>query len=465
MTPTGSGIPRLMALCFVLLASGAAAAATAILEHSPTWTIAGDQPYALLGCAVASAGDVNGDGHDDVLIGARFHDGTHANEGRAALHMGSPSGLAPSASWIADGGQAGALFAYSMASAGDVNGDGFDDVIVGAPLHDGPPLGGGRVVVYHGSASGLSLDPAWSYRSSQAHAELGTSVASAGDVNGDGFGDVIAGAPYNDGVAVDEGLALVFLGSPAGLSADPAWRISWGQEWALLGSSVASAGDVNGDGFGDVIVGAPAFDNGQNEEGRAAVYLGSLSGPGGEPAWMAEGDQGRALFGRSVAPAGDVNGDGFDDVIVGAPLGRSGEADEGLSFLYLGSAEGLRAEPDWSAQGDQAGAWWGAAVALAGDVNGDGYDDVIVGAGLHDRREVDVGRAVIYLGGRAGLSDDPAWMTDGDQAGAQLGYAVASAGDVNGDGLDDVIVGAYRHDERHQDAGRVLVFLAIKGGR
>ena len=112
--------------------------------------------------------------------------------------------------------------------------------------------------------------------------------------------------------------ALVYLGSPSGLGTSPAWTASADQD-ANFGIAVASAGDVNGDGFSDIIVGAPAYDNTQTGQGRAFLYLGSPSGPGTAPAWMAEGDGARAQLGSSVATAGDVNGDGYSDVIIGAP--------------------------------------------------------------------------------------------------------------------------------------------------
>ena len=147
---------------------------------------------------------------------------------------------------------------------------------------------------------------------------------------------------------------------------------------------MGTAGDVNGDGYADVIVGADSYDNGQGNEGAAWVYLGSAAGLSATAAWMAEGNQASAWFGHSVGTAGDVNGDGYADVIVGARWYSNGQASEGAAFVYLGSAAGLGAAAAWTGEGNQEGAYFGHSVGTAGDVNGDGYADVIVGAPDYD---------------------------------------------------------------------------------
>jgi hypothetical protein len=227
-------------------------------------------------------------------------------------------------------------------------------------------------------------------------------------VNGDGYADVIVGALYYDNGQADGGRAFAYLGSAAGLSPTPAWTAEGDQAFAAFGNSVGTAGDVNGDGYADVIVGAFAFDNGQADEGRAFAYLGSAAGLSPTPAWTAEGDQVGARFGISVATAGDVNGDGYADVIVGADGFDNGQADEGRAFTYLGSAAGLSPTPAWTAESDQASPWFGFSVATAGDVNGDGYADVIVASLYYDNGQADEGRAFAYYGnGTAGLSVRP----------------------------------------------------------
>ena len=194
-----------------------------------------------------------------------------------------------------------------------------------------------------------------------------------------------------------------------------------------------------------MLVGAPLFDAGEQDEGVVFVFRGSQNGIVPGPAWTLEVDQAGAAFGSSVASAGDVNGDGYDDVIVGAPKWADGELNEGAAFLYLGSAASLTTTPAWSAEGDQIAASFGTSVSTAGDVNGDGYDDVVVGARGLDGIQPKVGAALVYLGSASGTSSSPGWIVTSDQTGSAFGYSVATAGDVNGDGYDEVLVGAYKY--------------------
>ena len=434
------------------------------LSTTAAWTAESDQANALFGFSVASAGDVNGDGFGDVVVGAYDYANGQANEGRAYVYLGSAGGLSTTAAWTAESDQAVAWFGYSVAGAGDVNGDGFGDVIVGAMAYDNGQSNEGRAYVYLGSASGLSSTPAWTAESDQAGAAFGVSVASAGDVNGDGFGDVIVGAGYYTNGQASEGRVFVYLGSAGGLSVTPGWTAESNQANAYLGEAVASAGDVNGDGFGDVIVGSYCYDNGQTDEGRAYVYLGSASGLSTTPIWTAESDQATAYFGFSVASAGDVNGDGLGDIIVGAYMYDNGQADEGRAYVYLGAASALSMTASWTAESNQANAEYGLSVASAGDVNGDGFGDVIVGADYYDNGQADEGRAYVYLGSASGLSTTAAWTAESDQADAYFGHSVASAGDVNGDGYGDVIVGAYDYTNGENGEGRAFVYLGSASG-
>ncbi len=430
-----------------------------------------NQINALFGVSVASAGDVNGDGYSDVIIGASgYDDGANTNEGRAFVYYGSATGLSGSPnSTPDDANQADAQFGYSVASAGDVNGDGYSDVIIGADFYDdGVNTNEGRAFVYYGSAAGLSGSPnSTPDDANQAIARFGYSVACAGDVNGDGYSDVIIGAIYYDeGLSFDEGRAFVYYGSATGLSASPnSTPDDADQAGANFGASVASAGDVNGDGYSDVIIGASQYDDGANiNEGRAFVYHGSAAGLSSSPANTPDdADQANAFFGVSVACAGDVNGDGYSDVIIGAYQYDDGaNTDEGRAFVYYGSAAGLSAVPNSTPDdADQAGAYFGYSVSSAGDVNGDGYSDVIIGAYRYDDgANVDEGRAFVYHGSATGLSASPnSAPDDADQANTSFGYSVASAGDVNGDGYSDVIIGAYRYDDgANIDEGKAFVY-------
>ena len=393
-----------------------------------------------LAAAVATAGDVNGDGYSDVLIGAQGFDNGETNEGGAFVYHGEAEILDTVIDWTAFPGQNDDHFGV-VASAGDVNGDGYSDVIIGSDRYDNGQMDEGRAYVYHGSASGLSSVPVWTAESNQVLALLGFSVARAGDVNGDGYSDVIVGAPNYTNGNTNEGRAYVYYGSDSGLSTTPAWTAESNQDLAYFGGWVATAGDVNGDGYSDVIVGAWSYSNGQTDEGRAYVYLGSASGLASSPAWTAESNQDGAFFGRRVGSAGDVNGDGYSDVIVGAELWDNPLNGEGKAYVYHGSATGLALTPAWTAEGNQAVALFGCSVGTAGDVNGDRFSDVIVGARQAANPEFEEGRAYVYHGSAGGLALTPNWTAEPNFASAFFGES-GTAGDVNGDGFSDVIVGA-----------------------
>ena len=435
------------------------------LASSAAWTAEANQATALFGTQAASAGDVNGDGYSDVVVGAYQYDGGSTDEGRAYVYLGSASGLAAAAAWTAESNQTNAFFGYSVGSAGDVNGDGYSDLVVGAYYYDDETADEGRAYVYLGSASGLASSAAWTGESDQATSHYGFAVASAGDINGDGYSDVAVGARYYDTTATSAaGQVFVYLGSASGPSTTASSTLDSGQNMAWFGYSAGSAGDVNGDGFGDLIVGSAYYDNGSSDEGKAFVYLGSASGLATDSSWTAESDQASALFGASVASAGDVNGDGYGDVVVGAPYYDDGETNEGTAFVYLGAASGLATIAAWTAASDQTGAYFGSAVASAGDVNGDGYGDVAVGAELYDNGSADEGRVYVYLGSSTGLTTTAAWTEESDQAGAEFGHSVSAAGDVNGDGYGDIIVGAYLYDNGSTDEGMAFLFLGSASG-
>lgn len=428
------------------------------LLATPSWEYSPVQAAASFGASVASAGDVDGDGHDDLIVGAPHHDGAQANVGSAFLFSGSSTGLSASPTWQVDGTQPGARFGFEVASAGDVNGDGYDDVLVSALLHDDASAPGvtdeGLVELYLGSSTGLATTPAWTFAGGQDFAWLGRSVASVGDLNGDGYSDVALSAPRYQSSASTLGRVFVFHGSATGLPATPNTVLD-GDAYAYLGTQVASAGDVNADGFDDLVVGAglrmePVA--GDTSASQALLFAGSASGLVTTPAWTLTETQSEELLGFSVAGAGDVDGDGHDDVLIGAPWHDGLYTEQGRVLAFHGSGTGLGGTAAIVLAGSAEGEAFGAAISSAGDTGGDGHDDVLVGAPWHDDLVGLEGRVVLHEGSASGLLAAAGWTRIGGEGGEELGGAVGAAGDVDGDGLADGAMGSPFHGDAGNQA-------------
>jgi hypothetical protein len=413
-----------------------------------------NQTSAWTGYSVSSAGDVNGDGYSEIIVGSPKYDDGEYNEGAAFLFPGTANGISL-AGLILQSNQASAQSGTSVASAGDINKDGYSDVLIGAPYYDKGETDEGVVFVHLGGSGGISTTPAYTLEANQAGAFYGISVALAGDVNKDGYSDILAGAHQYSNGQTKEGAAFLYYGSVSGPGS--ATVLECDQVNAMMGYSVASAGDINGDGYSDVISGARLYGNGQLYEGAIFVYLGGASGVQTPPQKI-ESNQVDARMGHSVATAGDVNGDGYSDVIVGSYLYDSGSANEGVAFIYHGGGTGLNPAPAVTLQRDQTEAWFGWSVAPAGDVNGDGYADVAVGAIHYDNGHNNEGAAFVFHGSANGVTTTPVATIEGNQTEAWIGSAVASAGDVNGDGYSDLIVGGYAFDAGQTDEGVALVY-------
>jgi hypothetical protein len=427
-------------------------------------TAESNQAGANAGYSVSSAGDVNGDGYSDVLVGAPFYDKGETNEGAVLVYHGSATGIGANPVLILESNQSESRFGHSVSTAGDVNKDGFSDVVVGAPYYDKGQTNEGAAFVYHGSVNGLAGNAVTVMESNQLEAHFGNSAALAGDVNADGYSDLIIGAPWYDKGQTDEGAAFVYHGSAAGVVVNAKITIESNQVAAKMGNAVAGAGDVNGDGYSDVIVGSFWYDKGQNNEGAAFIYHGSALGINGNVVSTMESNQADASLGFSVASAGDVNGDGYSDVIVGAYLYDNGQSNEGAAFVYQGSAAGISTNASVVLESNQADAQAGYSVASAGDVNGDGFSDVIVGVSSFDKGQINEGAAFVYQGSSLGINPIVTSTLESDQANGGMGSAVASAGDVNGDGYSDIVVGASLFDKGQVDEGVAFVWFGSSSG-
>jgi hypothetical protein len=299
----------------------------------------------------------------------------------------------------------------------------------------------GRVLVYTGGPRGLSQRPAWTYLFPGHESTLQASAA--GDFNGDGHADLVVTWHLNASPDGHMGGALLFEGTGSGLSHTPAWRSPGELGYCAFGEETVCPGDINGDGIDDLLIGEHDWSWARRNQGRVAVYFGSKQGLPARPSQVltdvAQGER----FGHGIGALGDVNGDGFGDVAIGAPQWSGPSGQTGRIRLYLGGPHGLTPARCPPILGERAGEWLGARGTLAriGDVNGDGYADLAAGVPGHDGMGMGVGQIRVYLGGPGGWDPRPVWRVDGLGSDAGLGNTLA-AGDVNGDGLVDLVAGA-----------------------
>ncbi len=454
----------------------------------PSTSFYGQEYCERIGYALAGAGDVNGDGFDDFLIGT-FHNAVMGSDAGAVYLFFGHAYLR----WEFDDSVAHAdarflghtpydAAGYSVACDGDLNGDGFDDMIIGAPAgNDKVPYMSGRIYIVFGKKQAdwgfyfrlfESCDAIYEGEGNQDLA--GLSVAYVGDVNGDGYDDFLVGAPFNDGKYEDMGKVYLILGRTqpwfkndylAHADADFIYEL----EGAEVGYSVAGVGDVNDDGVPDFAIGATGTSRVFIIYGRNSVNWGknfNLDNADlilyGVERWVNEG------VGWRVAGNGDLNGDSIADIIVSAIHDNDGGTLAGKVYVLFGRTGGwdnqifALKDGDASYTGEQAidQAGWG--LAIAGDINGDGYDDFLIGTYKDNLGPVD-GKAYLIKGKANGwqmnvpLGKIPDYC-ERDSTG--IGYTIASAGDFDADGLNDYIIAAPFNSDVQKWNGKVYLFAS-----
>jgi len=413
------------------------------------YTVFGDSANDQFGRSVSDAGDVDGDGFADFIVGAPFDDSNGANSGSARVFSGADGSIL----YTFNGDSQTDQFGYSVSGAGDVNNDGVPDFIVGARFDDNNCNASGSARVF----SGIDGSILYTFNGDSPIDQFGWSVSGTGDVNDDGHADVIVGAPFDVVDGPNSGSARVFSGFDGSVLYTLDGDSTEGDRY---GFSVSDAGDVNDDGFADFIVGAPSDDNPDPPDpgggrgdfttntGSARVY----SGIDGSVLYTVYGHIAWASLGESVNNAGDVDGDGRDDFITGAP-GSVPVTFTGRAWVFSGSSGTVLYTFD-------GGVNYAISVSGAGDVDGDGFADLIVGEKFfRNDMGVEVGKADVF----SGFDGSTLFTFVGEKFLDLLGFSVSGAGDVNDDGFADFIIGIPVHtavDDKRPGSAIVISPLA-----
>jgi hypothetical protein len=507
--PRGSFVPPSVEALEQRIAPAAAVLDPSSLNGSNGFKISGSTAYDLTGWAVSGAGDVNGDGFADLIVNAPYSDSGAVDGGTSYVIFGKGDVFAPNleaSSLGTDGFQISNDFPNlngrnSISGAGDINGDGFDDLIIGLPRFSAGAYFAGACFVVFGKSGGVSpnlnlssLDGNNGIRiGGDSGGYVGRSVSGTGDINGDGIDDLIIGGPYSG--SSGEGASYVVFGSRtllatslslASLDGANGFRIDGENAGDHAGISVSGAGDINGDGFRDLIIGARNSDTNGEYSGASYVVFGKaggfsaslrLSSLDGTIGFKINGEAAGDHFGNAVSGAGDVNGDGFDDLIIGAPYARPNGNGSGASYIVFGGNGGFAASLNLSSlngsngfkiSGEAAYDHLGGSVSNAGDINGDEFGDIIVGARGASPAPFGIyaGAGYVIFGKGSGFSASldltsldggKGYTIRGPSSGYALGSSVAGPGDINGDGFDDLLVGAFGAQPYGKNSGAAYV--------
>ena len=434
------------------------------------WGVAGGDEA---GISVSGGGDLNADGYDDIVIGAKEESTAAASAGAAYVIYGGPSLAEEMSLDMADivltGQNAADKAGRVVRIVSDVNDDGSADLVVSSPSADPTGNASGKVYINFGGGTSGSLgdyDVMFRGRNGYNYAGLGLGH---GNYNGDGDGDVLIGAPGADEGGPNHGTVYVLAGpidTGAMNAADVNTYITGEDPEDQVGAALGTM-DHNGDGVDDIIVGSPDNSEGATNSGSVYIVHGPITGVLGLD--MADlqytGESASDKLGGSVSPAGDINDDGLDDLIVGATLDDAGATNAGAAYIIAGGGtmDGLVDEYAFvKLTGEASEDQFGAHVVGDGDIDNDGMDDVMVSAPLAGGT-YDTGTVYVFYGSLAGTisAADAGARFDGSTLADQLGNSLAFAGDVDGDGNTAILIGASKKDTSDVDAGGVYLMNDI----
>ncbi len=453
------------------------------------------------GYRIVGAGDVDNDGLDDILIGAPY--GGSSWNGRTYLIMGSSLGSTSvidlsTADYTFTGDSGGDQSGRSVAGGEDVDGNGQDDILIGASGDSYSGSCSGKTFLFLGESLGsttsLTLSDAdYVFGGENSSDASGLSVSLIGDVDGNGKADILIGAPENDDGGSNAGKTYLILGESLGSTttialADADYAFIGENSNDKSGTSVSSAGDVDGDGLDDILIGAFQNDDGGSNAGKSYLFLGSTLAGYSTPVDISLSDADCSFTGEAVddysslpvASAGDVDGDGLSDIIIGTKENDDGGSGAGKVYLIPGSSIGSGGitydlatfTGDWEFIGESAGSELGykTGAAGAGDVDGDGLDDILIGADNHSGTLPFDGKSYLFLAKNlpaagsiiyTGTDEDCAFT--GETGYDYSGFSVAGGGDVNGDGLADLLISSWGNDDGGSGAGKTYLVLSERG--
>lgn len=454
------------------------------MDTQPDIILKEEQERGVLQFTVSKAGDMNKDGFDDIIIGTQGFSLNGYNVGKVSVYYGGAE-MDTIADLVMTGEHSGDFFGGTVSDAGDLNNDGYDDVLVNATRYKNINKEDGRVYVYYGgNANDTIADILIDGIDGQSAGDINrdgfddllikqsvywggslmdsipdynftipfnfTSIpkfAGAGDYNNDGYADILTGQANDSQNGERAGCVSVFFGGQQ-LKSNPDLVFYGVPMEDYFGDSVSSAGDLNKDGYDDFIIGSVGNDKAEKNGGCVDIYLGGSS-INDQPALTLTGQKANDQFGHCVSTAGDVNNDGYSDFLVGGLFTNQVN-------LYLGNKE-MDKLASYILEGEKPGSAFGYSVSNAGDFNRDGFDDYIIGDPWNDIKGPNTGKAYFYFGGPS-IDTNPDLIFQGETKYNGFGAAVASAGDINNDGFPDIMIGAPSYDTREVH-GRLYVYF------